>query len=58
MPVVLVVLFTLGYNHIANWLNGSTAAQILSEKALFKSVSKNLLTFSTPIGRTWSPFIW
>ena len=58
IPVVLEVLSTLGYNHIANWLKGSTAAHILSAKALFKLRSKNLLTFSTPIGRTESPLIW
>ena len=43
-------LFLLGYNHIAKVLKGSTAATILSLNALFKSLSKNLLTFSRPIG--------
>jgi hypothetical protein len=47
----------LGYNHITKVLNGSTAAVILSVYALFKSLSKNLLTFSAPIGNTWSPLI-
>ena len=36
IPVVLGLLID-GYNHIAKVLNGSTDADILSEKALFKS---------------------
>jgi len=49
---VFPALSLLGYNHIAKVLKGSTAAVILSANALFKSKSKNLLTFSAPIGNT------